>query len=113
MEFALRANNLYGISPKYNQIENIGVDKDSIHGGTNLNNTMTRRFCTIKTQKLDFPIIHPKTVIMDKKYEKKVSKIILYPFNLRVKIKLSKIIRKILKIKNDNISIIDYIKTRI
>lgn len=113
MEFALRANNLYGISPKYNQIENIGVDNNSIHGGTSLNNAMTKRFCTIKTRALEFPIIHPKTLIMDKEYEKKVSKIILYPYTQRFKMKLSKIIRKILGIKNTDISIKDYIKTKI
>ncbi|ABX43849.1 glycosyltransferase family A protein [Lachnoclostridium phytofermentans] len=104
MEFALRANNLYGISPKYNQIENIGVDNDSIHGGVDYSNIMTQRFCNIKSFPLEFPLIHPSTIIPDKEYEKKVGKIILYPFSLRLKIKISLIIKKIFKIpKNESI----------
>lgn len=98
MEFSIRANNLYGISPKYNLIENIGVDNDSIHGGKDFSNVMTRRFCTIKSYPLEFPLNHPLTVISDRKYEKKVSKIILYPLSYRCKIRILGTIRKLFKI---------------
>ena len=101
MEFSIRANNLYGISPKYNQIENIGVDNDSIHGGTDFSNVMTERFCSIKSFPLDFPLTHPVTVIPDKEYEKKVGKIILYPFKLRIRGKAAKALRKIFKLDPD------------
>ena len=36
MSFTMRVHGLYAIVPKYNQIKNIGVDLDSIHGGTSL-----------------------------------------------------------------------------
>lgn len=93
MEFAIRANGLYGISPKYNQIENIGVDQDSIHGGSDASHVMIKRFCSIKSFPLSFPLKHPITVLPDLEYEKRVGKIILYPLNLRITSKISNIIR--------------------
>ena len=102
MSISIRANDLYGISPKYNQIENIGVDNDSIHGGNSYENIMTKRFCTIKTKKLEFPLIHPKEVKVDKKYEKKVGKIILYPFSYRLKIKISRMLKRVLKLEAED-----------
>lgn len=96
--FSLRINGLYGISPKYNQIENIGVDVHSIHGGTSFSNIMTRRFCGVKTIPLEFPLQHPKYVLSDIKYEKKVSKIVLYPFFTRLKISIMSILKPILSI---------------
>ena len=97
MAFTIRANSMYGISPKYNQIENIGVDSFSTHGGTTLENPMTKRFCSIKSYPLKFPIIHPKTVLSDIDYEIKVGKIILYPLTMRIKFTIKKFISKILK----------------
>lgn len=105
MEFAIRANNVYGVSPKYNQIENIGVDSDSIHGGTDFSNIMTERFCSIKTYPLKFPLIHPLTVIPDKEYEKKVSRIILYPLKMRMRIRVARFLRKFFRLgPNQSIS---------
>lgn len=60
MIFSIRSNGLYGISPKYNQIRNIGVDEFSIHGGTSLSMIQTRKFCEIETHELKFPLVHPK-----------------------------------------------------
>lgn len=85
MAFSIRANGLYGISPKYNQIQNIGVDELSVHGGTSYKNPMTKRFCGIKSYSLEFPLIHPTVVLPDRNYEKKVGKIILYPLSMRCK----------------------------
>lgn len=111
MEFAIRVNNLYGISPKNNLIENIGVDDNSIHGGSNLKNVMTERFCTIKSYPLEFPLSHPKTVLVDRKYEIMVSKIILYPIRDRIRYTVSKVLRYILGVP-ENKSIKNYILRR-
>ena len=108
MEFSIRVNNLLGISPKYNLIENIGVDSNSIHGGSSFDNVMTERFCSLKTYSLEFPLLHPKTALVDKAYERMVSKIILYPLKERIKNNISRIIRYILKVP-DNISIKNYL----
>lgn len=96
MEFSIRANSLYGISPKYNQIENIGVDTYATHGGSTFKNEMVERFCTIKGYQLDFPLVHPKAVIPDPEYEKQVGKIILHPLRYRVKSRIARIIRMLL-----------------
>ena len=85
MAISIRANNLYGICPKYNQIKNIGVDLYSIHGGTSLSNEMTRRFCGINSYPLEFPLKHPKIIAENIEFEKKVDKIILFPLKMRIK----------------------------
>lgn len=97
MAFSIRANSMYGISPKYNQIENIGVDVYSTHGGTTFDNPMTKRFCSIKTYPLEFPLIHPKTVLSDVNYEYRVGKIILYPFAMRFKLSIKSLLSQMLK----------------
>lgn len=72
MDFALKYYDLYGISPAKNQIKNIGVDEISEHGGTSTMNEMTRRFCTMPSYPLEFPLKHPKEVRIDEVYEKKI-----------------------------------------
>lgn len=93
MDFALKANGLYGISPCYNQIENIGVDIHSIHGGVSFSDVMTKRFCGMKSYPLQFPLKHPKTVLPDDIYENKIYKILIYPFRRRIKNLITKIKR--------------------
>jgi len=102
MEFSIRKNNLFGISPTKNLIENIGVDEDSIHGGTSYNNIMTERFCSMKTYPLNFPLVHPSNIEIDSKYEKKINKIILYPLRDRLKQKISMLIRNVFRIESEN-----------
>ena len=85
MEFSVRVNGLYGISPKNNLIENIGVDEHSIHGGNTMNNPMVKRFCSIKSYGLEFPLVHPVAILPDTLYEKRVGKIILQPYWFRAK----------------------------
>ena len=105
MLFSIRSNNMYGISPKYNQIRNIGVDEFSTHGGTSLQMELTKRFCEIPTHKLEFPLIHPDNIEIDEKYEKKITNILLFPLNLRIKMKIVFFIKKILGIsKYDSLS---------
>lgn len=85
MSFSLRSQNLLGIIPKYNQIQNIGVDFDSIHGGNSMSNKMTSRFCENQIKDLEFPLIHPDKVDIDTKFEKALGRMITYPWTLRFK----------------------------
>ena len=103
MGFSIRHNDLYGISPKYNQIENIGVDEFSTHGGVSIEGNssqaeMTSRFCGIKTIPLEFPLKHPINIEIDLEYEKKVAEIVLYPFSERLKISLMAFIKPLIGI---------------
>ena len=93
MDFALKYYNLYGISPANNQIMNIGVDEISEHGGTSTMNEMTRRFCTMKSYPMEFPLKHPKLVAIDSVYEKKIGKILLFPLKQRCKYFVSSFLR--------------------
>lgn len=112
MAFSIRANNLYGISPKYNQIENIGVDENSIHGGNSYDYIMTSRFCTIKSYPLTLPLRHPEKIQLDTEYEKKVANIILFPFQMRLRGIISSVIKKILGLNYED-SIKEYIKNKL
>lgn len=98
MSFSLRINGLLGISPKVNLIKNIGVDEFSEHGGTSFNNIMTMRFCGMDSKRIDFPLIHPKVVLTDSTYEKKVGNIILLPLRYRVGKLIIKFIKPLLGI---------------
>ena len=96
MSFTQRVHNLYAVVPKYNLIENIGVDADSEHGGTSMRNKMTRRFCGIKKFSLEFPIIHPPAFLTDNEFELKTSKIITPPLNYIIKSELIKFVKRLL-----------------
>ena len=93
MAFAIRVNSLYGISPTVNLIENIGVDDFSTHGGNSFKKVMTRRFCGISKFEIKTPLIHPKYLLIDQVYEKKVGKIILLPFLNRVPVKIVRMLK--------------------
>lgn len=95
MSFTLRLYGLYGVVPKFNQIENIGVDEHSIHGGTSYKNIMTRRFCGLKTKTLNFPLVHPKVVWVDSGFERLTANIILLPLRYRIKEMFNKILKYI------------------
>lgn len=102
MGFSIRVNGLYGIVPQYNQIENIGVDMDSIHGGTSFSNIMTRRFCGISTKSLKFPLNHPQIVQTDVIFEKQTAKIITLPFKYRIRQHVSSFLKKICSVDEDS-----------
>lgn len=101
MALSVRAHSMLGISPSKNQIRNIGVDADSIHGGTNFGNIMTQRFCGMDSYPLEMPLKHPKTVLIDEQYEKRISDIILMPLHYRAKVKISKKMKKLLNIPEE------------
>ena len=102
MDFCIKAHGLYGVCPCNNQIKNIGVDDCSIHGGTSFENVMTKRFCGMESYPIVFPLKHPEKVEIDKKFEKRIGKIILYPFKMRLRIKLAKFVRKFIKKSSKN-----------
>ena len=109
MDLSIKANNLSGICPCKNQIRNIGVDDDSTHGGNSFTDVMTKRFCGMDSYPIDFPLSHPKTLLIDPDFENKIGKIILKPWKERVKSRLSYFIRKKLNIPY-GVRIIDYIR---
>lgn len=95
MCFSLRSNSAFGIAPKVNQIQNIGVDERSTHGGVSMRNVMTRRFCGIKSYPLEFPLVHPKNIMKDSEFEKRTKNIILMPLPRRIIIQIVRIIKPI------------------
>lgn len=96
MAFSIRFYDKYGISPANNQIKNIGVDGISEHGGNNINNVMTKRFCGMESYPMDIPLIHPERIEVDPVYEKKIHNIILNPWFMRVRRKVKCLILRTL-----------------
>lgn len=111
MLFTLRANKLYGIAPCINQIENIGVDSFSTHGGSSYSNVMTKRFCSIKTDKIRFPLKHPKQISIDINFEKKIGKILLIPYKDRIFKIIAKYLKKLIGL-NQNESFKEYLNEK-
>ncbi|XBG32960.1 hypothetical protein ABH853_08160 [Pseudomonas sp. 13.2] len=112
MSFSIRAHNLYGIVPAYNQITNIGVDNHSTHGGTSMEDVMTERFCGLPTRPMEFPLRHPKALLIDDAFEVAVAKIILHPKFFSAKSRLSRAVRKLLGIRKTE-SILGYLKSKL
>ena len=95
---SIMRNDLFVISPKYNQITNIGVDGLGIHDLKKpKKNVMTKRFCEVKSYPLSFPLKDPQKIAVDSKYQKYCDKTITYPFLMRLKGRLSKIYKKIFR----------------
>jgi hypothetical protein len=95
MVFSVRSNLLYGIAPRINLIDNIGVDALSIHGGTTNQNVMTKRFCNVPTSELKFPLTFPSKMDVNPVFEKRIGNTILFPLKTRVRTKIKKIIIKL------------------
>ena len=108
MAATLRAHNLYGIVPKKNQIENIGVDELSEHGGTSFNNIMTRRFCGIKSFPMQFPLNHPIALLPDHRFDKLTTRIVIPPWYILLRHRvIGRPLRRILKVP-ENISMLSW-----
>ncbi len=101
MCLTLRANDMLGVVPMKNQIKNIGVDDFSIHGGTTMQNVMTMRFCGMDSYPLSFPLNGPEKTEKDPAFERTLGKIILPPFQLRMRSFLGKKIKKILGLSEE------------
>jgi len=63
------------IVPKYNMITNIGLGLDATHNVKNVRLLphLTRRLFYMKRYEIEFPLIHPKYIIIDKKFEKEMT----------------------------------------
>lgn len=96
MCLSVRANSMFGISPVYNQIKNIGVDEMSEHGGNSFSKVMTRRFCGMDSYPLIMPLKHPISVMTDLKYEALINKIVTPPVSKLIRQKISGTVKKIL-----------------
>lgn len=83
MNFSVRSNELYGISPMYNQIKNIGIDENSIHGG-NKPTKKVLKLCGMPSYELTFPLKHPNKIEVDPKYEKAINKVLNPPWYLNI-----------------------------
>ncbi len=101
MMWSIRANGMLGISPAKNQIKNIGVDEFSAHGFHNKKDWASKRLCGMESYPLEFPIKHPKAVLIDIDYEKKTEAILLYPWKNRVYNHIRKFIIKLFGLEED------------
>lgn len=98
MAFSIRASEMFGIVPCMNQIKNIGVDENSIHGGSDASFVMTQRFCGMDSHPLVFPLVHPEKVACDDAFELRLEKTILFPLSIRIKGIAVRTLKRILRI---------------
>ena len=96
MLWSVRSNGLYGVVPLRNQITNIGVDEFSIHGGNSKNNVMTDRFCEVPSKQLDFPLVHPNEIAINKSVEHQLADIICPPHSTVLKSLLSSKMKRLI-----------------
>jgi hypothetical protein len=101
MDLTIKANNLFGICPCCNQIKNIGVDGDSIHGGNSFTDVMTQRFCGMDSYPIQFPLKHPEVLLQDLEFEGQIAEILLLPFRARLKLSMSTFLRKAFNVPPD------------
>lgn len=100
MSLTIEAHQLLGIVPVKNQIRNIGVDELSTHGGSDLNNVMTRRFCGMRSIELKFPLTHPAAVKLDDRFDRLTGAIILLPLRYRILGALNRLLRVVLRLED-------------
>lgn len=93
MCFSIRSNDMYGISPKYNLIKNIGVDAFSTHGGTSYAIEMTERFCSMDSIPLKLPLKHPKELKVDYDYERRIERIITWPLKTQIEYRICYLVK--------------------
>ncbi|MDR0935021.1 MAG: hypothetical protein LBM03_01790 [Erysipelotrichaceae bacterium] len=102
MAATIRNNDLYGISPAVNLIQNIGNDNNATHfSTTKIYKIMNDRLCKMPKYELDFPLTHPSMIEVDKDYEKKTDKVFIFPFGYRCKTWIVSIVKTILRIPRD------------
>lgn len=98
MAFSIRTSDSFGIVPCMNQIKNIGVDENSIHGGNDASFVMTQRFCGMDSHPMVFPLKHPEKVECDEAFELRLEKTILFPLSLRIKGVAVRNLKRILRV---------------
>lgn len=67
-------NEGYAIIPKENLIKNIGIGNETTHGTNEIRllSKKNRRIFEMNAHEIDFPLIHPKELIRNTKYEKDI-----------------------------------------
>ncbi|SFB20766.1 hypothetical protein SAMN05660845_2029 [Flavobacterium swingsii] len=70
-------NSRLNIVPKYNLISNIGIDSNATHGATSMKILPKgiKKIFYMKPHELIFPLKHPKYVIEDVEYKKRIDRI--------------------------------------
>lgn len=112
MNYSVRANGMFGISPANNQIKNIGVDEFSIHGGSTFKNKGVSKLCGMDSYSLDFPMKHPSKIELDLDYEKKITSILAPAWHTYyVRMLIIKPLKHILGLKEFD-SFAEYLKKR-
>lgn len=86
------------IVPKKNLISNIGITDDTTHASDSLKKIPNglKRVFFMKTHNLEIPLIHPKYMIADVGYDKKIKKIMGEYFYSRVYRRVESVIRQII-----------------
>ena len=86
-------NNMVNIVPKYNMISNIGVDQETTHGVADIRllSSRARKLLYKKRYDIEFPLIHPSSVVVNCEYDKKYR---LTPFQVFLE-KIEKAARRI------------------
>jgi len=100
LAFSLRYFNKLCVVPNINQIKNIGVDNSSIHGGNNSDMIMTNRLTKMDSFPINFPLVHPLTVKINKIYEHKIEKYLTPPSYIPTVRLFIILLRKLLGIPN-------------
>lgn len=80
--FTRCVNSWLTVTPKYNQMKNLG----NTGGGTHFNSNLPKRIrntFNMKTYNLEFPLVHPVGVVDDRTYDEKCFKI-LFPGTLEL-----------------------------
>jgi hypothetical protein len=84
LRFIISSQNKVNILPKYNMIKNIGFGEGSTHAANDLRLMPkgVQKMFQMKTYEYTFPLKHPSYLVADKKFEKKVLRIVArnYPF---------------------------------
>lgn len=72
-------NNRVNIMPKYNMISNVGISKDATHAPDNIKKMPKRaqNWLYMKRYEIDLPLKHPKYVIINSDYDKKLAESVI------------------------------------
>lgn len=93
--FTLRANDLYGVSPCVNLIENCGIDNFAGHNTAKTYHPNSTRVSSLKSFPLTFPLKHQTEIKVDPEYEKRVEKFLLNPLLVRLLYPITNTIKKL------------------
>jgi hypothetical protein len=78
LDSSVLLNSQFNIIPAKNLISNIGISESSTHSSDTLKKLprKIRKLFFMKTYELEFPLKHPKYILIDNYYSKKVNKIL-------------------------------------